>query len=154
VEQNRLLRGLGPEDMRWVGEFLQKASLKQGHRLIEEGLPNGRLFLLDSGVVRLSRKLAHAQPGFVTKLDAGAFFGEISVLDNLAALDEALALTPVNVRFIEQSRLFELLGTDCRAAQQLMRNILGVLLERQRVLEETFTAYAGKVSLMRDYTAD
>lgn len=148
---NRFLRGLSEGEHAEIGKLVTALRVPSGERLMAEGAPNDRLFLLDEGIVRMYRGRADAQRQFMLQLDPGAFFGEVSVLDGQPAAYDAVAATDAMVRTIGQTDLLRLLAGDGPLAARLLRNLLGVVLERARDNDERLSLYAGNVSMLRRY---
>lgn len=148
---NRFLRGLTQGEHAEVSQLFNHYRFESGERLMAQGAPNDRLFLLDEGVVRVYRGRPDAQRQFVIQLEPGAFFGELSVLDGQPAAYEAVAATGGSLRSIGQTDLLRVLAGDGPLAARLLRNLLGVVLERARDNDERLSVYAGNVSMLRRY---
>jgi CRP-like cAMP-binding protein len=151
VETNRLFRGFSAEEIKNVATLCASRVLEEGERLMREGEANSSLFLLDQGCVRFYRRRAGYQPQLLKQLEAGSFFGEVSVLDGEPALYDAVAAGAGSIRVIRQQALLELLTQESPVTFKLLRNLLGVVVERSRELDERFALFAGNVSLLRRY---
>lgn len=149
---NRFLKGLSESELAEIGTLLAARRVPSGERLIAQGAPNDRLFLVDEGIVRLYRGRADAQRQFIVQVEAGAFLGEVSVLDGQPAPFDAVAATDTVVRTLGQTDLLRLLAADTPLAARLLRNVLGVVLERARDNDERISLYAGNVSMLRRYS--
>lgn len=148
---NRFLRGLNDGEHAEISKLSTVYRFQSGERLMAQGSANDRLFMLDEGIVRMYRGRADAQRQFVIQLEPGAFFGELSVLDGQPAAYDAIAATGGSLRSIGQTDLLRLLAADGQLAARLLRNLLGVVLERARDNDERLSLYAGNVSMLRRY---
>ncbi len=151
VEHNRLLRGLTGDELRWLESFWKEARVSAGTQLLTIGKPNERLYLLDEGVVRLSRRALFLPTTFVEEVQAGRFFGESSVLDGQPSLEDAVAVTEVRLRYFRQASLLEILSSEHRAAQQILRNLVAFMVGRLREMDERLASYAGDVDGLQRY---
>ncbi len=153
MEPNRLLRGLPAGELEWLQPLFKHRTYLAGTRLISAGDSCEFIYLLDGGRVRLSRRIGPTQTSFLGELGPGHFFGEIGVLDGQPSLDDAVAITDVNVRMLAQTDLLEVLSHERPAARHLLRNLVTVLVRRSREMDERFANYAGKIGLLQHYNS-
>lgn len=148
---NRFLRGLDAAELQSLEAYLRPVTYRVGERLVAEGTPNDKLLLIDAGAVRLYRTRADAQRQSFHEVGPGEFLGEMSVLDGQAAPFEAVAVAAVEARALAQTELLRIVAGDTPVAAKLLRNLLGVVLERARDTDERLSLYAGSVAMLRRY---
>ena len=125
-----LFDGLEQEQIDSILPLMNYEVYESGVEIITEGSQNGKIFFILEG-------LAIAVKGGVTleKMGAGAFFGEMEVLDILpsAATVKAMALT--NVMVLSLDALGEIYETDLKTYSFIIMNLARDLSRRLRRLD-------------------
>ncbi len=102
-----IFSGLEDETLLELCELLKVHEVTAGTPLVHRGDPGEAMYLIDSGKVRISVKDADGHDAPLAELGAGAFFGEMAILDG--------QVRSADVTAIENSRLSVLSRADFRA---------------------------------------
>ncbi len=117
-----------------VDQFLLK--VPAGSVIFEEGEPGNEMFVIQSGSVEIVKKGKDAEKHLAT-LEKGDFFGEMSVLEEIARTADARALTDVELVRIDQSTFDEMLRNNGEIAVRMLRKLCLRLRETTQLLEES-----------------
>jgi CRP-like cAMP-binding protein len=124
-----LLAGLPHSDLEQLAKKMLEVRHSQGSEIIKEGTSGSSVFLIISGACEVRRNNNR-----IRELQAGEFFGEISILDP--------APRTATVRAVESSVLLVLEGYDFRTAlkssMQMSQRLISVLAERLRHMTDEF----------------
>jgi len=91
-----ILEGIAPQDFKKILALLKSHIYLQNDYIINEGEQGNSLYLIDRGVVRISRKEEGGEKDLAT-LMAGDFFGEIALLHEVKRTASCRAVTPCSV---------------------------------------------------------
>jgi CRP-like cAMP-binding protein len=140
-----LFIGLTPEEKAEIASFCEPLHYHPGQSIVREGEQGDALFLLAAGRVEV---VAHAgQPGerIVQVLDggssleasyAGAFFGEMSLVDIEPRSATVRAQTEVSLARLSAFRISDFFATHRDAQLAIITNIARVLSRRLRLVLE------------------
>lgn len=117
---------------------LQRRVVNAGDMIFQRGDAGDALFIVESGVVRLSRDNAHGREFTVRLAGAGDMFGEIAVIDGEGRTTDAAA--------VAKSTLLSLARRDFqsafRASPEMQDAVLGVLCGRLRTTTDQLETVA------------
>lgn len=135
--QNRVFAGVSDSWLRSVQ--IAEKQYPPGAVIVEEGAPGSTLLLIGSGRVQISGLGRQGQPQVFSVLEAGDFFGELSVIDRGPRSATATALEPTLIGEIDRETLDLLME---KAPRVLPLTFTKVVVERlrstnARYLEET-----------------
>jgi hypothetical protein len=103
-----------------VAERLEPRSLAVGERLLTSGTRAGGLYLILEGAVEVTQQRDGAVV-HIAELGRGDAVGDLSALNDTAAIADCTALTPANVYFLPSAVLANLLHQHPRLAVGLIR---------------------------------
>ena len=130
LRQVSLLSGLSLERLQAVDRVAREAEYVTGEVIVREGEPGDELYLLVEGTVEVRRQTGEGEVRLDT-LGAGAYFGEMAVLDGSPRSATVVATSDVRALVLDGVRLRELVLEMPELAFDLLR----VLAERVRRAE-------------------
>ena len=125
--QNRVFAGVPDSLLRSVQ--IAEKQYPPGAVIVEEGAPGSTLLLIGSGRVQISGLGRQGQPEVFSVLEAGDFFGELSVIDRGPRSASAIALEPTLIGEIDRETLDLLME---KAPRVLPLTFTKVVVERLR----------------------
>lgn len=138
LEQAPLFSVLHPRDLSFVAQKLHTVGYHKGEAIFREGEPAERMFVLDSGKVKLSIASTTGHELLIAILGRGSIFGELAVIDrgpramSARAMEDSHAFTlDVDVfwtmlenRPALTRRLLELMARRLRRADQTSQDLI------------------------------
>jgi len=106
-----------------------------GDRIFNEGDVGATMYIVQSGKIRLSRKVVDGQR-IVADLEKGDFFGEMSILEGLPRDASAEASGPVELIEINSMTFDRMIKGNIEIAIRLLRKLSIRLREAERKLDE------------------
>lgn len=127
LRQVSLLSGLSLERLQAVERIVREAVYVRGEVIVREGEPGDDLYLLIAGAVDIVRNAGATDETLVNTLGAGAYFGEMAVLDGSPRSATVIAATDTRVLVLAGARLRELVAEMPELAFDLLRVLAGRL---------------------------
>ncbi len=133
-----ILRGLplfsglpeGPLDE--LAALCGRRSLPEGERLFEEGETGSDVFVVISGIVRISKRVAIGGERTLATLEAGAMFGEAAIIDQEERSASASARTDVELLVLPADPMREWLIVNASMGVMVLGRLGSMMLERLR----------------------
>ena len=107
-------------------------TLAPGDVVVEEGVNQRAIYVVDEGAVRIERGRGKAET-VLAVLGPGQFFGEMSFIDGAPTSARVVANAPTQLRMIDMLTLDNLADIDPTFGSRLYRSIAAILVERLRV---------------------
>src|SRR5919204_2082182 len=133
LEQAPLFSVLHPNDLRVLASRFHPVRYTRGEVIFREGEPAERLFLIDSGRVKLSIASPGGQELLIGVLGRGQIFGELAVIDRGPRAMDARAMEDTRVYALESDVFWTML--ENRPA--LARRLLELMARRLRRADQT-----------------
>lgn len=128
--------GLSEADVKMLTERGQILRLHAGQEHIEEGQPQGHLFVVLSGRVHVGQRAPSGAQRYLGLVEAGETYGEVTLFDAKPASANIKAGPASEVLMIPRSVFFQYL-CDCPAAGcTLLLNICQTMAQRLRKANE------------------
>ncbi|MGQ0645199.1 MAG: cyclic nucleotide-binding domain-containing protein [Elusimicrobiota bacterium] len=128
-----LFRGLGGRALAAIARAMMEKSYAEGETVFAEGDVGRALFIVARGRVRLSQgKKAPGKGGDIALLQAGDFFGEMALLDELPRSASAHAASPATLYILYKSQLDALSADNPAAAVKVLHALARLLSARLR----------------------
>lgn len=140
-----LFSALGEKERAILAERVDLESIKEGEVLWEYGDPGDHMVILKSGVVDISVKTKTGENLFLERLEAGDFFGEISLLDVGPRTAAAKCVEAGETIIVDRGDLEELLSIAPQAALALLTATGKRLRTTQTVLRNAATRNANEI---------
>lgn len=133
ISQNPLFGGIGPEDLRALLGCLNARLLRvpKGDPVFLEGDPAGFIGMVLEGGVQVVRDGYYGERTLLTHAQAGELFAEAFACAGIQAMPvSAYALKPSTVAVFDLQKMLTVCANGCRFHNQLIRNLLGVVAEK------------------------
>jgi len=134
--ESGIFKDLDDDEIEAVGEICETREFKVGDYIFREGDEGDRLYIIEKGEVRISRKVPGAGEEAITVLRRGACFGEMSVLDASERSMDAIAHSRCTLVTISREDFRELLQTDGELANKILWSTVLLLCQRLRMANE------------------
>lgn len=135
--QSGIFKDLDAEEIEAVGEICDIVELPVGEYVFREGDEGDRLYIIERGEVRLSRKIPGIGEEAITVLRRGACFGDMSVLDYSTRSTDAIVHSRCTLVTIAREDFRELLEADRELAHKVLWCVVRLLCERLRMTNES-----------------
>ena len=129
---DRFLRFLEPAEENALLAAAPIKMLNPGEIVVEEGINQRAIFVVDEGAVRIERDRGKAKT-VLAVLGPGQFFGEMSFIDGAPTSARVVANAPTKLRMIDMITLDNLTTVDPTFGARLYRSLAAILVERLRV---------------------
>ena len=127
-----LFSSVSDEDLQAIASLLIERRFPKHKTIVEEGLPGDYMYIIAEGRVQVSKLSNDGREKILEFLDAGDFFGEMSLLDN--------APRSASVRALVESRVLALSRSDflavMRRSSDLAMAVVQELTRRLRHVDE------------------
>jgi CRP/FNR family cyclic AMP-dependent transcriptional regulator len=133
LEQAPLFSVLHPDDLRVLAGKFHPVRYRRGEVIFREGEPAERLFLIESGRVKLSISSPTGQELLIGVLGRGQIFGELAVIDRGPRAMDARAMEDAHLYALSSDVFWTLL--ENRPA--LARRLLELMARRLRRADQT-----------------
>ncbi len=140
VDKAALFARLSEDQRRRLVEGSSERQYAPGETIVKEGDRSSSMFLIESGSVAVSIQGAMGEDRALTVLDAGAAFGEISLLTGEPRTATVRAVTETTLVEIEKGALAPIL----REQPQLVQELEATMEERRRHAAGEFDASRGE----------
>jgi CRP-like cAMP-binding protein len=136
LAQSQIFKDLTDDEAESVGEICEIVELKAGEFIFREGDDGDRLYLIESGEVRISRTIPGAGEEALTVLRRGACFGEMSVLDQSSRSTDAIVHSRCRLLTINREDFRELLDSDRELGYKVLWSVVHLVCERLRMTND------------------
>lgn len=136
-----LFQELSLQDMKKFWNGMERIEVPSGEAVIVQDKPGEAFFLLLAGKVRVER-VEKGRTEILATLDPGAFFGEMSLMDDDAVTSANVVAAEVCEMFrMDRETFQELLDSDDRLALKVYRAFTATLMDRLRQSNRTLSNY-------------
>jgi CRP/FNR family cyclic AMP-dependent transcriptional regulator len=136
-----LFQWVNGEDLRSIAELLIERRYPKNSMIVEEGLPGDYMYILRSGRVKVTKASEDGREKIMDFFEAGAFFGEMALLDESPRSASVQTLEPVTLLALSRRDFLKLL----RHSPDLALSLIQELTRRLRDTDEQ----AASVSFQR-----
>ncbi|MFC1849947.1 cyclic nucleotide-binding domain-containing protein [candidate division CSSED10-310 bacterium] len=148
-----LVQELSESELYRVGMICHPMEMAAGERIFQEHEPGGRLLLIDTGAIKISRTLGVGERS-LAEFQAGSYFGEMDFLDNLSRSSDAYTLKKSRLFYIERDDLIDLFEKHKKIAVKMLIVFWKTLALRIRdsneMLKSFFEAKDGESEIKRE----
>jgi CRP/FNR family transcriptional regulator, cyclic AMP receptor protein len=142
LQNIELFRGLEERYLRLIKDLLREASFGPGERIINEPIPGESLFIITSGKVRVS--LTFEGEHFVlTELGTHDYFGEMSLIDDHAAVANVEAVTQTKLLVLSRADFKALVSSSTELSAKMWEALARNLNSKIRKTDELVKVYYG-----------
>src|SRR5215470_285592 len=132
ARQAQMFPVLAPEEIARMGRFGTPLRFADGERILRTGKVSAGVYIVLSGVVRITGRDAHGNDFPVVEHGPGAFSGELSQLSGRPSLVDGVAVGEVEAIEIPGDHVHALLVADAALGEKLMR---AMILRRVALIE-------------------
>ena len=141
-----IFQGVEPAAAEALAQQLEPADFPRGHVIFAEGEPGDRLYILQSGKVKLGRKSPDGRENLLAIFSPADMFGELSIFDPGPRTATATTITDVRAYSMDKLALREWITKRPEIAEQLLRVLARRLRRTNNMLAELiFTDVPGRV---------
>lgn len=136
LREVRLFAAFADADLLAVAELLRTRTLRRRQVLFREGDRGDEMFIVRRGTMLVSKEITGKVEQVLVRVEAGDFFGEMSLLDGEPRSATVKAETDLRLLVINRRHFWELL----REVPELTQRMLMTLSRRVRELEKALNA--------------
>jgi CRP/FNR family cyclic AMP-dependent transcriptional regulator len=134
------LGGLNESALNLLAKAAQRMVVPAGTSIVREGEPGNQMFLIESGAVRVCKRLGQPDETELATLGPGAFFGEMCILETLPRCATVQATVETVVIRLSSLTYYHLYRTMPDQFGLLILNLARDLSRRIRRLDEVFAS--------------
>lgn len=109
---------LSPVELRIVDGLLHQREYLADEIVFDEGEEGQAIYIVLDGAVALCRQ-GRGEAGHIATLEAGAFFGDMALIDNLPRTAQARAVKPARLAVFFREDFMALMDTHARIASKI-----------------------------------
>ena len=128
-----------------IRAIMDEMKFKPGQIIIREGEVGGLFYVVTAGTVQVTIANADSEHIVLQEIEAGGFFGELSMLTNEPRSAQVRALDEVTVLALEREEFFEFLNKKPNAAIDVLVELGGRLHTMDGVLHRMVSRNANEV---------
>jgi CRP-like cAMP-binding protein len=129
-----LFSQLSPAELGIVDGLLHQREYLVGEVVFDEGEEGQAIYIVQEGAVILCRQ-GLSEAGRIVTLEAGAFFGDMALLDNLPRAAQARVLKPARLTVFFREDFMALMDTHARIASKIALQLAREMGRRIRQLQ-------------------
>ena len=137
---------LTDDELNEVLGLSKKEEHKSGDKIFAEGDAGDRLYIIDSGAVRISKNIPGIGEEALCVLNPGDYFGEMAIIDNAPRSADALSHEDACLLTLSKADLEKLMEKNKELAYKLLWKFVETLSKRLRETNDkirTFFAMSG-----------
>lgn len=133
-----LLADFSPDELEAIARCASVVRYRKDEEILREGQRNGSLFMVQSGLLHVRRKVEDSHT-LLGRLEAGSFFGEISVFHPGPTTATIHAMTDGVLLRMQRDNLLAFVEQCPKAGAELLRRMLEETAARLRAADERMT---------------
>jgi CRP-like cAMP-binding protein len=142
-----IFQGVDPAAVEVLTESLDRVEFPRGTVIFNEGEPGDRLFIVQSGKVKIGRRSPDGRENLLSIFGPSDMFGELSIFDPGPRTSSATAVTEVRTYTMDRGALREWIAKRPEIAEQLLRVLARRLRRTNNMLADLiFTDVPGRVA--------
>jgi len=127
-----LFSSVRDDDLRSIASLLIERRFPKNKTIVEEGLPGDYMYVIREGRVKVTKLSGDGREKILEMLEAGSFFGEMSLLDSAPRSASVKALTDVRILALSRNDFLAVL----RRSPDLALAVITELTQRLRQQDE------------------
>ena len=142
-----IFQGVEPAAAEALAQSLESVEFPRGHVIFAEGEPGDRLYIIQSGKVKIGRKSPDGRENLLAIMGPADMFGELSIFDPGPRTSTATTVTEVRAVSMDRPALRQWIATRPEIAEQLLRVLARRLRRTNTMLADLiFTDVPGRVA--------
>ncbi|MFC2125047.1 SpoIIE family protein phosphatase [Bacteroidota bacterium] len=139
LEKIPIFQGLYPDALEKIIPLLEEETYPSNTMIIREGAMGDSMYVIHSGSVKVTKKAADDEEVLINTLETGAFFGELSLIDNQPRSASVISREDTLILRLRKSAFNNLLEDDPVLASHFYKSFLAETFTRFRHLTSDFT---------------
>ncbi|MGE5174644.1 MAG: cyclic nucleotide-binding domain-containing protein [Betaproteobacteria bacterium] len=136
LQKTVLFKGSNNEEIELVLGLFQERQIKPNATIFMEKMPAEALYIIKSGLVRVTMMAGEGDEMGLLLLGPGEFFGELALIQEDVRLVSARAETSVDLLLLTRKDFHALLDLDPRTASRVLMSIAKLLAMRVKAYSE------------------
>jgi CRP-like cAMP-binding protein len=132
LAKNRLLDNFDDGELDMICIVVEELFYEPGQLIIAEGSPGEKIYLVIDGRVSVTTDIDGVGKEEIKLLEAGDFFGEMSLIDGSLISADVYARTECRIFTIDRKSFERLIDKDMPTANKLLRGFVKSFCERSR----------------------
>jgi CRP/FNR family cyclic AMP-dependent transcriptional regulator len=142
-----IFQGVEPAAAEALAQTLESVDFPRGHVIFNEGEPGDKLYIIQSGKVKIGRKSPDGRENLLGIFGPSDMFGELSIFDPGPRTSSATTVTEVRAVTMDRPALRQWISTRPEIAEQLLRVVARRLRRTNNMVAELiFTDVPGRVA--------
>lgn len=142
-----IFQGVEPAAAEALASTLESVDFPRGHVIFAEGEPGDRLYIIQSGKVKIGRKSPDGRENLLGIFGPSDMFGELSIFDPGPRTSTATTVTEVRALSMDRPALRQWIASRPEIAEQLLRVVARRLRRTNGMLADLiFTDVPGRVA--------
>ncbi|AOS61098.1 CRP-like cAMP-binding protein [Actinoalloteichus hoggarensis] len=142
-----IFQGVEPGAVEALTQTLEPVEFSRSHVIFTEGEPGDRLYIIQSGKVKVGRKSPDGRENLLAIMGPSDMFGELSIFDPGPRTSTATTVTEVRALSMDRPALREWISKRPEIAEQLLRVLARRLRRTNNMLADLiFTDVPGRVA--------
>ena len=133
-----LFEGLSEEELGQVAQFAQRESVNAGDAVFSEGDPGDTLYVVLSGVVKITTLITEGVEKTLTEIREGGVFGEMVLLDPEVRSASAVAEQEVDLVALARDDLLQFFDSCPAVGVRILGRLSGTLAQRLRATTDAY----------------
>jgi CRP-like cAMP-binding protein len=135
VQSGGPLKEISEEDLRTLLACSRRVSCRTDQVVLQQGQHNGSLFFVQNGILHV-RRYAEGREVLLGRLEAGGFFGDVSLFDPGPTTAAVVAVSPAELIEVRGEDLRRFIETRPAAAARFLSGLLKEMANRLRRTDE------------------
>jgi CRP/FNR family transcriptional regulator, cyclic AMP receptor protein len=142
-----IFQGVEPAAAEALAQSLETVEFPRGHVIFAEGEPGDRLYIIQTGKVKIGRKSPDGRENLLAIMGPADMFGELSIFDPGPRTSTVTTVTEVRAVCMDRGALREWIAKRPEIAEQLLRVLARRLRRTNNMLADMiFTDVPGRVA--------
>lgn len=126
----QIFSGLSGDELTAVRSFMREKYFDSGETLFHENQKGNELFIVQEGIIGITVKLPDGMDLEISSMEAGNFFGEMSIFEDAPRSATCTAKTQARLLSLHKKDFFKLMDSHPAAAADMMYRMLTITAER------------------------
>lgn len=140
-----LFRGLNKADLEEFEKIIHRRRFKGGETIFWEGEPGVGMYIVQEGLVKITKNVAGGQPEELATLSQGEFFGELALLDESPRSASAVAAEDSRILGLFRPDLMALIERKPRLGNHVLFQLALLIGERLKHTNEELQSLWSKI---------
>lgn len=133
------LQGLSVDELKLIEPLFTQKTFHTGDFIIVEGTQGNSMYIINRGAVLVTKSDRKGEQVSLGVLNDGAFFGELSLFDNLPRSATVTAIEETSIFMLTRTDLDNVFNTNLEIANRIYHNTLLEIFSRFRKRLSSFT---------------